>query len=432
MLRPSRPRLASRIAHVAAVAWVSVSVALAAVAGMHGSLDHRLSVSLGCAALAGGGVWVARRQMTAAGLLGLVLGTVGVVAGAAIGVRYLLAGEVSGRSAAALVAFVAAAALLVASGALLIYPYRWTRRILGLAAMVVGVVVLGVVAAPGLLATNVPRVGMGTATPAERGIAFEDVTIETADGLTLVGWYVPSRNGAAVVLRHGTHATRANELDHLEPLVAAGFGVLVPDSRGHGGSEGNGMDFGWSGELDLRAAVQFLTVRPDVDPERIGVVGISLGGMEAVGAAGADPRIAAVVAEGVTRRSAADLGWLPEERGVIGGIQLGIGWLQTWVTELLADAPRPPTMAESVHAATGTRFLLVAADLDDERSSAAFIQRQAPDRTTVWVVPGAPRAGGMATAPDEWSRRVTGFLAETLLPAVIAERRFDPKSPITR
>src|SRR3546814_12493373 len=81
------------------------------------------------------------------------------------------------------------------------------------------------------------------------------------------------------------------------------------------------MEFGWYGEQDIRAAVDLLTARDDVDPDRIGVVGLSMGGEEAIGAAGDDARIRAVVAEGATGRTAEDKAWLAEEYGVAGVIQ---------------------------------------------------------------------------------------------------------------
>ena len=40
-------------------------------------------------------------------------------------------------------------------------------------------------------------------TPADAGHEYEDVTLTTEDGLTLSGWYIPSRNGAAAILLHG-------------------------------------------------------------------------------------------------------------------------------------------------------------------------------------------------------------------------------------
>ena len=61
-------------------------------------------------------------------------------------------------------------------------------------------------------------------------------------------------------------------------LIRHGYGVLLLDRRGEGASEGDYNAFGWSGEPDLRAAIAFLRRQPDVDPARIGGLGLSVGG----------------------------------------------------------------------------------------------------------------------------------------------------------
>ena len=127
------------------------------------------------------------------------------------------------------------------------------------------------------------------------------------------------------------------------------------------------MDVGWYGDADLLPAVDALAARPDVDPTRIGIVGISLGGMEAIGAAAADPRLRAVVAEDATRRSDADLAWLPEVYGPSGAAQLAINRLQFSVTGLLAGTPPPPSLADAVaHAAEARELGLEGGDVRAE------------------------------------------------------------------
>ena len=146
----------------------------------------------------------------------------------------------------------------------------------------------------------------------------EDVTFETRDHVTLSGWFIPSRNGAAVVLAHGAGSTRASVRAHAEVLARHGFGVLAFDARGHGRSEGRAMDFGWYGDEDVGAAVAFVRGRPGVDANRIGAVGLSMGGEEVIGAAATNPGIRAVVAEGATARTRSDKAWLSDEFGVAG------------------------------------------------------------------------------------------------------------------
>jgi dienelactone hydrolase len=173
------------------------------------------------------------------------------------------------------------------------------------------------------------------------------------------------------------------------------------------------MDFGWGGEADILAGVRFLATRPEVDAGRIGVVGISLGGMEAIGASALDPRIASVVAEGPTRRFAGDLAWLPEARGLAGAAELALDWAQAAVTAALATAPMPPPMADAVVAAGQASFLVVTGDVADEGWTAARLAAAAPGRVTVWSTNGA-HARGLYDAPEAWRRTVLGFLDRTL------------------
>ncbi|MGZ8804469.1 MAG: alpha/beta hydrolase, partial [Microbacterium sp.] len=177
----------------------------------------------------------------------------------------------------------------------------WRRAFIG-PGMLAGLVVVVLCFGQAIAATNVPRTSVGAQTPADVGLRYGDVEFRTADGVRLSGWYIPSRNRAAVVLLHGAGSTRSNVLDHAEVLARHDYGVLLFDARGHGRSGGRAMDFGWYGDEDIAAAVSFLQSQPGVDDNRIAAVGMSMGGEEAIGAAGSDPRISAVVAEGATNR----------------------------------------------------------------------------------------------------------------------------------
>ena len=201
---------------------------------------------------------------------------------------------------AGLLALVGGLVVLLVGGAWLIRARRGWRRFVLIIALPALALLTATVLAPAVALTNVPPTAVGSATPADRGLSHEDVEFATPDGVRLSGWYIPSRNRAAVVLLHGAGSTRSAVLSHAEVLADAGFGVLLFDARGHGRSGGTAMDAGWHGNADLAGAMAFLVGRPDVDPLRVGAVGLSMGGEEAIGAAASDPRIRAVVAEGVS------------------------------------------------------------------------------------------------------------------------------------
>lgn len=261
------------------------------------------------------------------------------------------------------------------------------------------------------------RPDLGEQTPASVALPYRDVTVRTTDGVDLAGWWVPSRNGAAVALLHGSGSTRTAVLDHAAVLADGGYGVLLVDARGHGESDGRGMDFGWYGERDAAAAVDFLVSRRDVADDRVALVGLSMGGESALGAAGTDPRVSAVVAEGATNRVAADKAFL-DAYGVRGELQQGIDRLTYAVADLLSEAPEPTPLRDSVRAAqqdgTPTPVLLIAAaDVGTEQLAADLIESAAPTVRT-WTVPGAGHTQGLETAPVKWERRVLSFLGAAL------------------
>jgi pimeloyl-ACP methyl ester carboxylesterase len=319
----------------------------------------------------------------------------------------------SAEALAALVAVVGGLALVVAGTVVRTRGRRRLRRAGAGLATLVAVALAVLVVAPAVAATNVPPTDIG-ATPESIDLAYEDVTLTTDDDVRLAGWYVPSSNGAAVVLRHGAGSTRSDVLAEAAVLARHGFGVLMVDARGHGDSGGRAMDLGWHGDADIAAATSFLVERDDVDTDRIAVVGSSMGGEEAIGASGADESIRAVVAEGATARTAADKAWMSDAYGWRGAFQELLERLQFALTDALTSASSPTALRTAVGRSGDTQYLLVTAGAVADEAAAAFIATGAPDRVQTWDVEGASHTDGLAVAPEEWETRVVSFLASAL------------------
>ena len=136
--------------------------------------------------------------------------------------------------------------------------------------------------------------------PAARlGAAYEKVVFKTSDGLTLRGWYVPSENHAAVIAAPG----RSGSQKPARVLVRHGYGVLLFDRRGEGESDGEPNAFGWDADKDMNAAIAYLQRRPGVDRNRIGGIGLSVGGETLLQTAAESDGLKAVVADGAGARS---------------------------------------------------------------------------------------------------------------------------------
>ena len=130
------------------------------------------------------------------------------------------------------------------------------------------------------------------------GLSFETLGVPTAGGMELPAWWIPARGGArgpAVLLVHGWESARDRTLPNAQVLNAAGFHVLTLDIRGHGANPAEELPL-TAGEFgaDALAGVHALLARKDVTA--VGVLGHSMGGIGALLAAAAEPRVGAVIA----------------------------------------------------------------------------------------------------------------------------------------
>jgi pimeloyl-ACP methyl ester carboxylesterase len=188
------------------------------------------------------------------------------------------------------------------------------------------------------------------------------------------------------------------------------------DARGHGRSDGRAMDFGWYGDEDTSAAVSFLQAQPDVDDERIGAVGLSMGGEQAIGAAATDARIRAVVAEGATNRVAGDKAWLSQEFGWRGAVQERIDAVTYGLADVLTAADPPITLRDAVAMAAPRHVLLIAgAAVENEPPAGRYIQSGSPDTVQLWIAPETGHTAALHTHPAEWEQHVIEFLTTALL-----------------
>jgi pimeloyl-ACP methyl ester carboxylesterase len=347
-------------------------------------------------------VLLARSRGT--GLAALVLGTIGLAVGLSRGARHLTAAHVDIPALLAVIAGLGGLILVVAGGAALVSGWRWWGKALGItAAAVAALLGLYTFAIP-LAATDPPRATVTGPTPA----GWQEVRFSTADGVPLTGWYTPPGNGAAIVVAPGSGSSRSGALAQAQVLADAGYGVLVYDPRGHGGSGGSAMDLGWAGDADIRGAVDFLAA---TGARRIGALGLSMGGEQALGAAAADDRIEAVAAEGATHRTAADYAWLPEEFGWRGSVQQALNAARFAVVDLLAGQSPPTPLRDAVLAIDPRPVLLIAAgQVQDEQKTTTYL---AAGNTQVWVV-DAGHTAGLDTEPQMWRQRVVAFFDEAL------------------
>jgi uncharacterized protein len=283
-------------------------------------------------------------------------------------------------------------------------PFRWLRRA-GLAlGGLVCVYWLVLPVGMAILATHRPRAEVK---PADLGRPYEEAVLRTSDGLDLAAWYVPSRNGAAVIV----YPTRQGKLQEARMLVRHGYGVLLIDARGYDASEGDPNLFGWDDVKDIDAAVTWLQGRPDVQEDRIGGMGFSVGGEMMLQAAASNDGLRAVVSEGAGVRSVRE----DLLRGPRGWFALPEAAVQSAALAVLTGTPPPPPLDDLVARIAPRPIFLIYAGRGGggEEMNPKYFE-SALEPKTLWKIDEAEHVGGFDARPRAYESRVIAFFDRAL------------------
>ncbi|MBJ7519837.1 MAG: prolyl oligopeptidase family serine peptidase [Solirubrobacteraceae bacterium] len=377
--------------------------------------DHAVSVLVPLALL-GASVLIHRRARPGVGaILALTWGVLALVAGISDGVRHIAVDGLAGDDIAAVLA-AAAGAVLVGLGITVLVQSRkregtlarrvLRRTFLALSAMIVAFFVVMPIAFA-IVGTHKAR--EPAAADLDLGRPHQDVALTTSDGLRLAGSYVPSRNRAAVLVFPG----RTGPVDQARLLVRHGYGVLMIDRRGEGEGEGDYSARGWGGVPDVEAALAFLRARPDVDPQRIGGVGQSVGGELLLEAAARDRTLRAVVSEGAGQRSLREQLHAPDAPS-------GLRWLSPTTMETAANVvlhgQAPPDDLAGLVGGIAPRAVLLIRARDgnaDEELNTVYLER-AGEPKALWTLERGGHTGALDAEPEVYERRVVGFLRRYL------------------
>ncbi len=271
-----------------------------------------------------------------------------------------------------------------------------------------------------------PRRNPPRCTPADLGLPYESMLIHS-DGVPLPAWFIPARGGApgpGVVLVHGWESARDRTLPMAVFLHAAGFHCLTFDVRGNGTNPAEALPL-TAGEFgaDTLVAFRALIEQPEVTVGAI--AGHSMGGIGAILAAAADPRVAAVVATS----SPADPYRLTRQTFRLARLPIPdpIAYPLAWLTTRVYVRPRGHDVTDISAAAAVARYagpVLLAHGEDDTVVPRSHLERLAASAR-------AARAGDPNAAPVEtlvvdlgqhswlyedpgYRRVVAGFLARAL------------------
>jgi dipeptidyl aminopeptidase/acylaminoacyl peptidase len=246
------------------------------------------------------------------------------------------------------------------------------------------------------------------------GLQPEEVKVKSRTGVELAARFFPGRSRATIVLSHGYSGTQDELLPVASALHEAGFSVFSYDLRGCGGSGGE-ITFGDRERDDLRSVVDYVASRDDVDAEKIGALGYSMGAATTLMTAAHDGRIKAVVADSGwsdvyswLRPKALDVFVHPRHRFTPLSMML-IEWRTGVdfddlkpVREIGAIAPRPLLL---IH---GTADDSVLPGDSDENFAAAREPKE------LWRIDGAGHGETLEPGGPTSSRRVVEFFQRAL------------------
>jgi fermentation-respiration switch protein FrsA (DUF1100 family) len=243
----------------------------------------------------------------------------------------------------------------------------------------------------------------------------EPVSFYSEDGLRIDGTFFAGTAGSALVLCHGFRACSLDLMGAAAELNHEGHSILVFDFRGHGKSGGKRSSIGYKECRDLRAAVQYLKNRPEVDPQRIGVLGISMGAATAILTAAECQDIKAIVADSsfatlhdVVYQGFKNMLKLPGP--LVAGptlmfSEMFAGFKTNWVRPIDAVSAIAPRPILFIHSRSDD---LIAYEHCNRLYEAAAEPKQQ------WLVDGAMHARAAVMYHDEYVARVSEFFKQNL------------------
>ncbi|MDT7043527.1 alpha/beta hydrolase [Candidatus Nitronereus thalassa] len=260
--------------------------------------------------------------------------------------------------------------------------------------------------------------------PSHFGLAYEPVEFTTADHLVIRGWFIPASPSAptptqkslktipTIVVGHGYPFDKANILRHVLFLHQR-FHLLLMDFRYFGESEGWITTVGIREPLDVKAALDYLNQRGDIDTTRIGAMGFSMSA--AIFVLTQDPRIRAIVADSPY----ASLAKIVEHQYFfvprpLNNFMVNLtGLYARMLFGLEMDHASPEKTVHTLE----TPLLLIHGEDDSQIQtdhSQAIFTNANQTHTTLWLIPGADHGQAHAIAGFHYELRVLDFFTAHL------------------
>ncbi len=242
-------------------------------------------------------------------------------------------------------------------------------------------------------------------------VPHEDITFQTADGLTLAGWYVPPQNGATILLLHAYYGDRRQTLPMAQMLYKYGYGLLMYDQRASGESQGSLRSLGQRDIPDVAQAVTWLESRSPGG--KFGVLGCSMGAAIGLAAAAEDPRIAAVAVDAPSPLTFAES--QPQIGAPNWAVDFPIHALYYGFVRLANGVFAPVSTLSVIPKIAPRPILLISTGEGGEFERIQSYYKLARIPKTHWNIPNSGHCAGPLTNPAEYEQHLVEFFDHALV-----------------
>ena len=271
----------------------------------------------------------------------------------------------------------------------------------------------------------VPRVvgliangGHRTAPAMPGDLPVQEVHFQATDGVHLAGWLViASTHAPTLLLVHGSRGARTDMLPWARFLFAAGYNVLLYDSRGCGESEGWGIALGTREPDDVIGAVHFLEQRADLQTRRFGALGISLGAGVVLLAAAREAALVATVADRAWADTTAQRAWMDSISHP--PFTLPLLPYGPALANALVGGDLAATSPVDIIGQIAPRAVLLIHAMDDLNATTPLsgerrLYAAAGQPKEQWIVPHGGHVGALNAYPQQYQQHVLSFFAQYL------------------
>jgi pimeloyl-ACP methyl ester carboxylesterase len=239
------------------------------------------------------------------------------------------------------------------------------------------------------------------------GPPLETVRLPSRDGTELAAWWLASSGAGVVLCTHGSGSTRAELVPVMRILHRHGYGVLALDWPGYGESAGR-PDWGTGPLAAVAGALDWLQ-RQGASRHAIAAYGFSMGAYFLGRAAAHEPRLDALVLEGVPTNLDAQLTHEYGRWGILGtgparAVLRGVGWDPS-ETDALAAIRSVPYLPVLVIAGTSDRAVPI---------WMAHRFTALGGKVQLFEVPGADHGACLERDPSRYEHALVQFLNASL------------------